>query len=258
MPKTEDSILKDVHAALEREARVNLHRTPIEISLLANRTVSLQGEVASIEAKRVAVECVKAVDGVRRVIDRLAVQPTSRPGDGAIRDSVSRHLFEERVFARTAISCRIEGDSRAISQQLNGSENTIEASVADRVITLRGHVLSLSHSRLAAVLAWWTPGCRNVVNELEIRPPEDDNDDEISDAIKLVLDKDPLVHGDQIAVQVRNREVRLCGLVGNAEEKRMATQDVWYIEGVRNIIDELEVQRRAPGESTLSTRPGLE
>ena len=110
--------------------------------------------------------------------------------------------------------------------------------------------MSTARPLLATVLAWWAPGCRDVVNLLEITPPEDDNDDEICDAVRLVLDKDPLVHGDQISTQVRNREVMLRGMVANNEERRMATQDVWYIEGVRNVIDQLEVYPdRAPGEA---------
>jgi len=257
--QTQTSLVKHVRAVLEREPRLNLHRATIGISEMENDQLLLQGEVASIEAKRAAVECARAVPGVRRVVDRLTVQPTSSPGDGAIRDSVAHHLLEEPVFARAAISCRIEGDSKEIAQRIDGDENAIDATVADGVVTLRGHVLSLSHSRLATVLAWWAPGCRDVINCLEIKPPEDDNDDEITDAIRLVLDKDPLVHGDQIRAQVRNREVMLRGMVGNQEERRMATQDVWYVEGVRNVIDELEIYpARTPGEPMFSTRPGVE
>jgi osmotically-inducible protein OsmY len=257
--QTQTSLTSELRAALERDPRVNRRRATIDIGETDDAQVLLHGEVASIEAKRAAVECARAVPGVRRVVDRLTVEPTSFPGDGAIRDSVARHLLEEPVFARAAISCRIEGDSKVIAQQIDGDENAIDATVADGIVTLRGHVLSLSHSRLATVLAWWAPGCRDVINCLEIRPPEDDNDDEITDAIRLVLDKDPLVHGDQIRAQVRDREVMLSGMVANQEERRMATQDVWYVEGVRNVIDELEVYpARAPGEAALSTLPGAE
>ena len=54
----------------------------------------------------------------------------------------------------------------------------VEAAVRDGVVTLNGRVQSLSHKRLAGVLAWWVPGTRNVVNGLDVQPPEEDTDDE--------------------------------------------------------------------------------
>jgi len=37
------------------------------------------------------------------------------------------------------------------------------------------------------------PGCRDVVDGLEVKPPEQDNDDELSDALSLVLEVDPMI-----------------------------------------------------------------
>lgn len=34
-------------------------------------------------------------------------------------------------------------------------------------MTLEGRVVSLSHKRLAGVLAWWVPGCRDFVVTLD-------------------------------------------------------------------------------------------
>jgi osmotically-inducible protein OsmY len=110
------------------------------------------------------------------------------------------------------------------------------------VITLDGEVLSLSHKRLAGVLAWWTPGCRDVVNGLEVMPPEEDSDDEVADALRLVLEKDPLVHADQIRASVSNWVVTLEGLVGDEEEKKMAELDAWYLFAVDKVINRIEVK----------------
>jgi osmotically-inducible protein OsmY len=246
MRGAEDSLLNEVHAALEREPRLNPHRSPIDIAQRGKDTVLLRGEVSSIEAKRLAVECARAVPSVRQVIDRLTVRPASRSGDGAMCDSVAHHLLQESAFARASIRCRRDGELGAIARTVDDADSMIDAVVSDGIITLRGHVLSLSHRRLAVVLAWWVPGCRDVIDELELRPPEEDNDDELSDAIKLVLDKDPLVHGDQISVRVRNGEAALHGVVANKEEKRMATQDAWYVEGVHNVVDGLDVHPTPP------------
>jgi osmotically-inducible protein OsmY len=115
--------------------------------------------------------------------------------------------------------------------------------VADGVVTLAGRVISLSHKRLAGVLAWWVPGCRDVVNRLEVAPPEQDNDDEIGDALRLALEKDPLVHADQIRVSVRNRVVTLEGYVVTKEEMKMAEWDAWYLFGVEEVVNNIEVQK---------------
>ena len=56
---------------------------------------------------------------------------------------------------------------------------------ANGVVTLNGEVPSLSHKRLAGVLAWWVPGTRDVINGLEEVPPEEDNDDELIDAMHV-------------------------------------------------------------------------
>lgn len=235
-----EQIAKEVRAALEHEPRVNLHRSPIEIDVTDGET-ALAGEVSTIEEKRAAVECARSITGVDRVTDRLRVRPNTLLGDGAIRDAVCRHLMEESVFMRMALVCRIAGDTDAIVRAPDNPEGSIEFSVADGIVTLRGQVWSRSHKRLAAVLAWWAPGCRDVVNEIAVKPAERDSDDEIRDAIELVLNKDPIVHSGQITVQVRDGRVILRGVVATKEEKWMAERDIWYIEGVRAIQNELEV-----------------
>jgi osmotically-inducible protein OsmY len=42
------------------------------------------------------------------------------------------------------------------------------------VVTLNGQVPSLSHKRLAGVLAWWVPGVRDVVDGLAVEPTQSD------------------------------------------------------------------------------------
>lgn len=235
-----EEIATKVRAALEHEPRINLHRSPIAIEVTDGET-ALAGDVSTIEEKRAAVECARTVPGVNQVTDRLRVRPQTSLGDGAIRDAVARHLLEEPVFMRMALLCGIAGDTGPITRAPDNPEGSVEATVADGVVTLRGQVWSRSHKRLAAVLAWWAPGCRDVINEIEVKPAERDSDDEIRDAIELVLNKDPIVHSGQITTQVRDGRVTLRGLVASKEEKWMAERDIWYIEGVRAVENELEV-----------------
>jgi osmotically-inducible protein OsmY len=92
------------------------------------------------------------------------------------------------------------------------------------------------------VLAWWVPGGRDVVNGLEVSPPEEDTDDEVTDAVRLVLEKDPFINADQIRVSTRNFVVTLDGVVRSPGQKQMAEHDAWYVFGVDNVINRLQVQ----------------
>jgi osmotically-inducible protein OsmY len=120
----------------------------------------------------------------------------------------------------------------------------IQVSVKDGVVTLDGWVISLSHKRMAGVLAWWVPGCRDVVDGLEVLPPEQDNDDEVSDALSLVLEMDPMIpNPEQIRVHTHNYVVTLDGLVATQTEKDRVEQDAWCLFSVDNVINQLAVGR---------------
>ena len=77
---------------------------------------------------------------------------------------------------------------------------------------------------------------------MQVTPPEADSDGEIADALRLVLEKDPLIHADQIGIRVRNRIVTLTGLVGNKEEKKMAELDAWYLLGVNKVVNNIDTR----------------
>jgi len=136
---------------------------------------------------------------------------------------------------------------QAITVQEAGGEDAsgdILAAVKDGVVTLDGWAISLSHKRLAGVLAWWVPGCRDVVDGLEVAPPEQDNDDEVSDALSLVLEMDPMIpHPEQIGIHTDNYVVTLEGLVATQTEKDRAEQDAWCLFAVDKVINNLAVGR---------------
>lgn len=236
-----EAVLKKIRAAFEREPRINLHRHPIAMAF-DDGVLTLEGEVEDIAAKKLALELGGAEDGVRGVVDRLRVIPTDRREDGDIRDAVCSFLLQEPTLFNATM--KVWQKERVETLRNAGAEpaGTIVVTVENGVITLDGEVLSLSHKRLAGVLAWWTPGCRDVVNGLEVVPPEEDGDDEVADALRLVLEKDPLVHADQIRASVSNRVVTLEGFVGDEEEKKMAELDAWYLFAVDKVINRIEVK----------------
>ena len=237
------SVERAVRAAFERCHDINLHRYPLRFEFdITKSALTLEGEVENIIAKKRAFEIASHVEGVEGIIDRLTVAPGDRRGDGAIRDSFVQELLEEPELLPCAISAHYKGSTEVLREVAEAPDNVIEIFINEGVIELKGRVPSLSHKRLIGVLAWWTPGCRDVINGIRVTPSQTDNDGEIADALRLVLEKDPLIHADQIGVRVNNRIITLTGLVGNKEERKMAELDAWYLQGVNRVVNNIDVR----------------
>jgi len=237
-----DRIVRQVRGALEFETRVNLHRYPIHIDYLDDQTILLEGEVESVAAKRIALERAGAIPGPRGVVDRLKVVAARPMGDGEIRDAVRDALVGELALSECAIAIRDAGALKTVRHAAKDSPYLIEIAVDDGTVTLDGRVRSLEQKRLAGVLAWWVPGTRDVVNGLEVFPEQEDNDGEITDAVRAVLEKDKLLDAGQIRVSTRNAVVTLDGLVLDERQREMAEADAWYVFGVNDVINRLEVR----------------
>ncbi|OGI52756.1 MAG: hypothetical protein A3E57_05015 [Candidatus Muproteobacteria bacterium RIFCSPHIGHO2_12_FULL_60_33] len=237
------SVEKAVMAAFEHDRGINLHRHPIRLEFdIIMGALILEGEVENIIAKKRAFDIASQVEGIQGVMDHLTVAPSERRGDGATRDSLIQELLQEPALLLCTIRAHNKGSMETLREATEMSDNVIEVFVNEGIIQLNGVVPSLSHKRLAGVLAWWTPGCRDVINGMRVTPPEADNDDEIADALRLVLEKDPLIHADQIGIRVKNRIVTLTGLVGNKEEKKMAELDAWYLLGVNKVVNNIDTR----------------
>lgn len=239
--KSADEIIREIMATLERETRVNLHSYPIQIDYL-DGVATLTGETEDIAAKKIALEIAGAVPGVSAIVDRLHVQPAEQMEDGEIRDHVCNTLLSEQLLEAYAVRTLVKGSMETVRESVTPF-GAIEVEVNNGVVTLNGQVGSLSQKRIAGVLAWWVPGSSDVVNGLEVSPPEEDNDDEVVDAIRLMLEKDPFVNAAQIRVTCRSYVVTLEGLVSTESERRMAEADAWYVfrvDRVKNLLQTKE------------------
>jgi osmotically-inducible protein OsmY len=231
---------RHVRAALERETRINLHRYPLRIES-ADDVVTLEGEVADIAAKKLALEATARVKGVGGIIDRLRVSPGERRGDGAIRDSLVRRFLETAEFRNCTLRTYGNDCVETLHESNGDSVGDIEISVTEGVIVLEGHVISQPHRLFAAVLAWWTPGRLDVLNALEVEPRYEERDDEITETLRLVLEADPLVDASQINPLCENWVVTLEGSVPSEEQRRRAELDAWYLSGVHRVNNNLQV-----------------
>lgn len=233
-------ILDAVRAGLRSEPAIDLHNYPLKLEL-ANTDLLMEGELPSVQAKKLALERAAAVRGVRGVVDRLRIEPAHRMGDGAIRSELRSAFLQEPAFSAFAVY-ETQGERREILRDPPERNGWIAYEVRDGVVTMNGEIPGLGHKRLAGVLAWWIPGSRDVVNGLAVVPPEEDSDGEISDAVRNALEKDGFVDASQIRVSTHDYVVTLEGLVPTESEKDMAEKDAWYVFGVDRVENKLIVR----------------
>jgi osmotically-inducible protein OsmY len=238
---TKPEILDAVREAHKSERRIGPHAPHLVMDWDAG-TLTLEGELPDIAAKKLALERAAAVPGVDGIVDRLHVTPAERMGDKEIRDHLRRALQQEPAFAELALSEIVKGKEEVVQEPGSRRRGWIRLSVDDGIVTLDGEVPGLEYKRLAGVLGWWVPGSRDVVNGLDVSPGEADNDAEITDAVRLVLEKDPFVDAGQIIVGTVDAVVTLAGLVPSESEREMAECDAWYVFGVDGVRNRIEVR----------------
>jgi len=234
-------VITAVNAALERDSGVNLHAFPIHLDF-RNGILTMEGELADIIAKKKTLVIGAATPGVDHIVDRIRVAPAERMQDADIRVRVCNALLAENLLGTCSIKAVVKGSIETISEPEIGKDGDIVVEVTDGVVVLNGAVMSLSHKRIAGAMAWWVPGVRDVVNGLDLSPDERDNDSEVVDAVRLVLEKDPFVNVSQIRVSCSNYTVTLDGLVKNQDESRIAEADTWFVFGVNNVVNRLQVE----------------
>ena len=237
-------VIKNLRAALEQDPGVDLERDHIDIALDGG-VATLTGEVGDIAAKRLTLEHAAAQPSVQGIVDRMRVQPAEPMGDGAIGDHLEHTLGNDTAFDDCALRRGRNGKSAATVRPPARPDSPwwIEIAVAEGIVTLDGDVPSLSHQRLAGVFAWWVPGSCDVVNGLGVEPPEEDSDEEILDALRLALEKDPFLDAMQIHATCRRAVVTLHGWVVSDAQKELAEFDAWALLGVDKVVNDIEVGR---------------
>ena len=231
-------VLEQVQTALEKETLYGVNRYPVQLSL-HEKTISLSGEFPDIRAKRHAVHVAQLAAGGYDIIDQLSVTSAVHE-EGTLRSEVVRALTTEAVFSEMTLRLLADEGTELLRQ--GRDDAYIDLHVTGGTVRISGRVGSLSHRRLAEVLCWWCLGCERVDNLLEVVPAESDNDAEVSDALRLAMEKDPLVHAEQISIQVHNGSVTLQGYVPSQEERRLAELDAWYTPGVYEVVNDVQSQ----------------
>lgn len=233
-------ILDEARTALGKEPRLDLQATPVRLSL-EEGVLTAEGELEDVAVKKLALERLAAVPGVSGIIDRLRVIPAESMGDDEIRILVRNALVQDPALGNIALYEIDKGERLPVHVPSTGGRGAVTISVSDGIVTLDGDVPGLAQKRLAGVLAWWVPGSRDVVNGIGVTPPEEESDEEITEAVRVALEKDPFVNAGQVRVRTRKAEVILDGYVPTESERHMAECDAWYVFGVDRVSNRIRV-----------------
>jgi osmotically-inducible protein OsmY len=245
MAAASEETVRSVRAALAAEPRVDLAHRALALRF-QDGVLTIEGEVPDVAAKKLALEGAARTPAVHQIVDRLRVAPARRMSDAEIRDHLCDALVAEPAFR----GCELRACSGRAPMPApppppaagSPARHYLDVAVDDGVVTLDGEVPSLAHKRLAGVLAWWVPGTRDVVNGLEVLPPEEDDDGEVGDAVRIALEKDPLLDAGDVGVAVRGGEVVLSGAVASPDQREAAEMDAWYVFGVDRVSNRLRVR----------------
>jgi osmotically-inducible protein OsmY len=240
-----DAILRQVMAVFERESHLKLHHSPIHISI-ENGALTVAGEVPDVASKKRLIHLTRAYSDGEPLIDQLRVSAAPPIGDGELRTRICERILQTMEFRNCVICARVKGQLEMLRGTMDdaGEEGggVVEVTVEAGVATLTGQVISLSHRRLASAIAWWVGGCRDVVNLLELVHAEVDGDEEICEALALILESDPRVHAGQITINVQNERITLAGYVATEAEKRQAEMDAWCLDTIAGVVNRIEVR----------------
>jgi osmotically-inducible protein OsmY len=239
-----DTVLRSVMTAFERESRQKLQHHPIHISFDGD-VLTVAGEVPDIASRKRLFRLTQQYGEGKPVVDQLRVAADPRIGDGELRRRICDRLAQAAEFRDCVICARAKGQLQVLrgtmDQAGNEGSGVVEVTVEDGVVTLTGQVISLSHRHLASAISWWVGGCRDVRNLLELVPAEADSDNEMSEALRLVLESDPRVRGEQIIINVENHIVELAGWVTSEAESKRAEQDAWCLDAIEGVINRIQV-----------------
>ncbi len=123
------------------------------------------------------------------------------------------------------------------------NQTEVGVTVRRRVVTLTGTVGSYAEKLAAQEAAHRVPCALDVVNNIEVRSPEDPRcgDAEISHALRHALEWNVLVRADQIQSAVIDGWVTLQGSVEYYSERIDAERAVSFLPGVRGVTNNIHV-----------------
>ncbi len=245
-PDTVQEIIRAVRHAFHAEARLGPRFDLDRIAVEGDDMLVLEGNVALLAQKKLALLRAAAVRGIAGIVDRVHVVPVSPIGDRQIRAKLREMYAQDPDFSDLELredvaESVVKTEFEPIAGSTGIARGRIDIEVKDGMVTLNGVVSSLVSKRLAGAMAWWIPGVCDVINGIAVDPPEEDSPDQLEEAVRVVFDRNPAIDASQIRVGVRGRVVRLTGLVRSEVTRQIAENDAWAVFGVDDVIDDIVV-----------------
>lgn len=213
------SVTARIRAALDQDPRF-LDVSPREVRVREhNGSIRLDGWVPRLADRQRIGEAVTRLAMPAPVESCLLVGPPGQHPDNAIQRAVLDFMMADRAFDPTSI----------------------HAEVTSGVVHLTGLIDTSIHQRYAGALCWWIPGVRGVRNDLQVIYPESENDELLAETVQLLQDKDPLVDVTEILILSQGGVITLSGTVAGQVARDAAESDAWAVEGVREVINQIEV-----------------
>lgn len=202
------------------------------------RVVTLKGRVENENAHRQAVQIAQNTDGVKQVVDQLAIGPAQ--GGGAANQM-------ESAWITTKIQAKFFADPQITGRDIN-------VWTTNGVVTLAGRVASEAEKQHAIAIARGTEGVASVDDRLMVQPSSSAvattgtapattriDDAEITATVQSKFFVDELVKARRIDVETHQGVVTLRGEVSSESERAQALRLARTTDGVQRVEDSLTV-----------------
>ena len=160
--QTDSGISTAVKSKLAADETVKAYRIDVDTK---DKIVTLRGEVDTPAARTRAVELARATDGVRDVVDVLAVVPAAAPTTGVADRDTPADRDDGSLVGDAAITAAVKTKMLADSD-VGGLK--IDIDTTDGVVALKGEVESAAEKRKAVQIARETDGVKSVKDQLKI------------------------------------------------------------------------------------------
>jgi hyperosmotically inducible periplasmic protein len=205
--------------------------------MVQDRTATLSGQVALFAYKDQAIKKAKKTKDIKAVRDNIAVGGPTIP-DNVLQKNLLR---------------RIEVDRVGYGQVFDA----ISVSVRNGVVTLGGHAIGPVTQQSAVALAAYTPGVKEVINNISVDPVS-----QFDDGIRVTtyraiygypsLQRYAIVPWKPIRISVQNGRVTLYGIVDSEMDKQLAYMRAMQVPNVFQVTNDLIVSNDKTDKSKKS------
>jgi osmotically-inducible protein OsmY len=210
------AIQEDVLTELSWDPVVDATEVGVEVD---DGVVTLTGWVDTYAKKMAAEDAAQRVEGVRAVANDLSVKRSGTRTDTDLGKTVA-DAFEFSTFV---------------------PHERIEITVNNGKVKLEGQVGWEFQREAAAQRVREIDGVRDVLNLLTITPRQA-SVAEIKTGIERALTRAAEIDAGRVHVRVDGDEVMLSGTVRSWAEKQAAGQGAWRAEGVRSVVNDIDVR----------------